>query len=96
MNSSSSTNSKWQLTLTLLTHKTGGNLPVGFNPQSQSLIININYNDNLLTTIDKLNQWRMPEQQITVLYNQLGQVIPKPLWKNIKLQEHLKLYVDTI
>ncbi len=79
------------LTITLKTHLTNP-MPAGFNKQSLSIPY-IKYGDNLKNVIDNLNQYRCPDNQITKLYNHLGQEIIPILW-TMKIKENLTFYID--
>lgn len=79
------------LTVTLRTHHSKAPYP-GFNKQ-MLVIPQVRFSSTLSSVMYNFNQYRGPDSQIQVLYNQLGQIIPKELW-NVKLKEPMTFYVD--
>lgn len=76
------------LCVTLKTHKKDTIIP------GQILNIpGIKYGDTLESVINNLNQFRAPTNQITTIYNPLGQIIPKQYW-TFKIKENMVFFLD--
>ena len=83
----------YNVSLTLKTHNES--LPSGFNKQTKSLVIPYQkYGDSLDTVMININKFRDPTLQFTQLYNPLGQMLDRFLWKSIILKENMTLYID--
>ena len=74
------------LKLTLKSHHRD-DLP-GF--QNKMLVLDGYFNDTIKDLLDRLNEYRMPNNKILRIYNKNGLEIPQ----TIKLQQNMEFYVD--
>jgi len=57
-------------------------------------IPSISYGSNVQQMMNNLNQFRGPDNQITKLYNPLGQDIPQVFWSKLQIRENMSFYID--
>ena len=76
-------------TLTLITHTDD---IAGF--QNKKMTITTRYNQSLEDIIFNINQYRGPKNQITKLFNSLGNELTSNAMK-LKIKENTTLYIDT-